>query len=298
MLGQADEGSGDGDLISKIGSEIEVTIDRWSAGQIGLPDVVAAGVVVLVAVVSAWFVRRLTARSTSHLEGSAATASLVLGQLASAGIYLLAAGFVFEILGFSLGPLIVLVVVGVVVLLFLRPLIQNLSSGLLLQVRGMFQPGEVIETNGTVGVVDEVNTRTVVVVTNHGTTVHIPNNDVLDHVLVNYSRIGRRRSYLTLNLPEGVDVADVTERIRSTVTSAGHVLDDPPPDVVVTGFDGARLCVDVLFWHTPELWAERVARDHVGRALAELFAASELALADTTVVLRPPSTFDGAGAET
>lgn len=46
ILAQTTDQGDEGDLVSGIGSEIEVGFDRWSAGQIGLSNFVAAAVVV------------------------------------------------------------------------------------------------------------------------------------------------------------------------------------------------------------------------------------------------------------
>jgi small-conductance mechanosensitive channel len=180
---------------------------------------------------------------------------------------------------------LVIVLVVAAVILLLRPLIQNLSSGLLLQLRGPFKPGDLVKTNEIIGVVEEVNTRTVVVATNDGTRVHIPSREVLESVLVNYSTVGRRRSAMTLRLPMGSDLTTTTARLEEAVAALDHVLDEPPPEVVVTDFEGNQLLVDVLFWHRPELWAARLARDRVGRIVVELLEASDLVLADPTLTV-------------
>jgi small-conductance mechanosensitive channel len=284
--GQSGEPGSDGGLISDIGSEIRVAVDRWSAGQIGLTDVLVALGLLAAAALGAWVVRRVTARLTEGLEGPASTASVVVGQLISVAIYLFAMALVLEVLGFSLGPVVIIVLIVTLVVMFLRPLIQNLSSGLLLQMRGPFSPGDVVETNGITGIVEEVKTRTVIVVTNDGKTVHIPSKEVLGSVLVNYSSIGRRRSEMTLLLDEGARVSEMADRLRRAVEGVSTVFDEPPPAVVVAGFEGTRPRLRVLFWHRPELWAERAACDRVGRVLVDLFNSSDMTLADPAVVVR------------
>ncbi|MGI9614235.1 MAG: mechanosensitive ion channel family protein [Acidimicrobiales bacterium] len=276
------------DLVSGVGTELEVGVDRWSTGQIGLADVVVAGAVLAVAVVGAWIVRRIFDRMASRLDGPAATASLIGGQVVSVAIYLFAAAIVLEIMGFSLGPVVVLVTVVVVGLLLLQPVIWNLSAGLLLQLRSPFRPGDVVETNEVLGTVEEVNTRTVVLATSDGRTVHLPNRKVLDEMVVNYSDLGRRRSELTLRLAAGVDVDDVTDRLQEALVDVGYVLQNPPPTIVVTGFDGCQLCLQMLFWHRPELSAERVARDRVARATAAVVGAPNFLLADPAIIVRSP----------
>ncbi|MGI9603296.1 MAG: mechanosensitive ion channel family protein [Acidimicrobiales bacterium] len=273
------------DLVSQVGGEIEVGLDRWSAGQLDVTDLIVALAVVVAAAALSWLLRRLFARLAPHAEGPTATAVLVGGQLASVAVYLFAAGIVLEVLGFGLGPILVLVLVIVVAALFLQPLIQNLSAGLLLQLRGPFKPGDVIDSNDTVGVVEEVNARTVVIITKDGRSVHIPNRDVLDHTLVNYSVLGRRRSEMALRLAGEAGQVDAIDRLQHAVAGVGAVLTEPPPEVLLTGFDGTQVEVEVQFWHAPQLSAEGVARDSVARAVLDAVDATDLVLEDPRAVV-------------
>lgn len=286
---------GQEDLLSEVGSDIRVVLDRWSAGQIGIYELLIAAGIVAVAALASWLVRRQARRLTSHLEAPAATAGLVIGRLASLGIYLLALALILEVLGFSLGPVVILVLVVWAAVVIAKPLMLDLNSGLILQLRGSLVVGDVIETNGIVGTIEGVNNRTVVVATGDGKTVEIPSREVLDNALVNYSTLGHRRSDLTLRLPEGVDVGDMADRLSDVVGRVGHVLEEPPPEVVVSGFDGTRTRVRVLFWHGPELWAERLACDRVARAVLDLRRDLDFSLADPAIVLKEPgpATVDG-----
>ena len=55
--------SPDGDIVSDVGNEISVTLDRWTAGHLGIADLVAASIVMAVGFVLAWFVKRLIRRA-------------------------------------------------------------------------------------------------------------------------------------------------------------------------------------------------------------------------------------------
>ncbi len=275
-------------LLSELGSEFEVVIDRWAAGQIGITELLIGAAIVAVAAFGGWIVRRQAHRLTTDMEAPAATAGLVIGRLVSLAIYLLALGLILEVLGFSLGPVVIIVLIIWAAVIIAQPLMLDLNSGLILQLRGSLVAGDVIETNGIVGTSQEVNTRSVVLVTGDGKTAEIPSRVVLDQALVNFSTLGHRRSEMSLRLPESVDVDDITDRLLDIVKRVGHVFDEPPPEVVVSGFDGTQTSVTILFWHGPEIWAERLARDRVGRAVVDLLRKRELSLADPAIVLKDP----------
>ena len=166
MLTQTSDTDGTGtDLIQELGTDIQVAVDRWSVGQV---DAVAAS---------------------------------RLGQILTLGLYLLATVIALEILGFSLGPVLIIIVLLVVVLLFLQPVVKNLSSGFVLQLRGSFKPGDLVRIDELIGVVEEISSRAVVLATNDGRRVHIPNNQFVDEKLINYTTLCRRHSEMSILLP-------------------------------------------------------------------------------------------------
>jgi small-conductance mechanosensitive channel len=279
-------------LLEDVGSDIQVALDRWSVGQIGWSDLIAALVVFAAVGVIAWVVRRLIGRWTKEWDGPAAAAASLLGQLASVGLFLFATVIALEMLGFSLGPVLMIIVLITMVFLFMQPVVRNLSSGFVLQVRGSFKPGDLVKTGEVTGVVDEVSTRAVVLVTGDGRTVHIPNNQFVDETLINYTAAGRRRSEMSILLPEQADTREVAARMTGAIQGVAEVLNEPAPEVVVTGFEGAQPCLRVLFWHAPELAAERAARNHVGRALADLTRRDEITLADPSIMVRSETADD------
>jgi small-conductance mechanosensitive channel len=287
MLTQTSDTDGTGpDLIDEVGAEIQVTLDRWSVGHIGWSEVIAAAVVFAAVAVVAWIMRRLVGRWTKDWEGPAAAAASLLGQVVSLGLYLFATAIALELLGFTVGPVLMIIALITVVFLFLQPVVRNLSSGFVLQLRGSLKPGDLVETGEVTGVVEEISTRAVVLSTNDGRTVHIPNNQFVDETLINYTTQGRRRSEMSMLLPERADVAEVAVRVTGALHGTTDVLKEPAPEVVVTGFDGAQPRLQVLFWHAPELAAERAARNRVGHALAGLARRDEVTLADPSIVVR------------
>jgi small conductance mechanosensitive channel len=257
------DGSGSGgDFFSDVGGELQVTLDRWSAGQLGVSDLIAAGIVIAVGFLLAWVARRLVQRAARHLTGPALTAVGTLGQLAGGSIVLLATALALEMLGFSLSPILILILIVVVALLLLRPMITNLSSGLLLQVRGALDVGDLVMTTGGVfGVVDEITTRTVSIDTSDGRRVHIPNSDVLNDAIVNYSTRGCWRSSFELMVSCDTDLDVVLSTITLALSQVDEIQNDPPSEVEIARVTGRLVTVRALIWHSPEPAARRAAID-------------------------------------
>ncbi len=262
MAQQPDGGTSNGTLVTDVVDEIQVTLDQWSLGQLGVVDLVAATAVVVVGIAGGWVVSRLLRRAARNTTGAARTAVDTVGRLVGSAVVLLAVAVALEILGFSLGPMLIVVVVGAVAVFLLRPLITNLSSGLLLQVRGALDVGDLIRTTEDVlGVVQEVTTRTVVIDTADGHRVHIPNSEVLEHAIINYTVLGRRRSTFEITVQCGEDLEMVMAAMRLALAHVDAILADPPPEVQTIRLVGRLVAIRALVWHLPGLDAERAAVD-------------------------------------
>lgn len=278
LAAQAGGGAAGGDLISEVGNEIEVTLDRWSVGQLEVTDLIAAASVVAVGVVLAWVTRRISRRIARRTTGAARSAIAVAGLLIASSLVLLAFALALEMLGFSLGPILVIVLIAVVTLLLLRPLITNLSSGLLLQARGALEPGDLVQTNNALGVVNEINARSLVLDTADGRRVHVPNSDVLSDTIENYSSRGRRRSSLDIMVSCDADIDGVAATVVSALDPLDVVLDDPPPEVQVAALAGRLVVLRVYVWHDPPTAAARAAIDAAARAILAAVEAGTLNL--------------------
>ncbi len=276
MIRQSSDDSGTGEsgssVLSDVGSEIKVTLDRWSVGQLGISDLIAAAAVMLLGFIVARVLRWLMLRGARKVNEQSVAAVGALARLLGVGVYLVASAIALEMLGFSLGPIFILILIAVVVLLALRPLITNLSSGLLLQLRGAIEPGDLVLTTGEVlGVVQEITTRTTVIDTADGRRVYVPNSQVLNDVIVNYTSLGRRRSSFEVMVRYDENLQLTLSTMRLALAQVGAIHTDPRPEVQVVRMLGQLVVIRALVWHPPSQAAQRAARDEaIFRVIADL----------------------------
>ena len=97
---------------------------------------------------------------------------------------LIALAWAVSLLGVEVGWFALVVASGLIVfVLMVRPLVENLAAGLLLQSRPSFGIGDQIETNGYRGDVISITARSTIIQTRDWKRIHIPNQDVLDESL-------------------------------------------------------------------------------------------------------------------
>lgn len=148
----------------------------------------------------------------------------VASLLAGAGIIGLALGFAFQ------------------------DIAANLMAGIYLSVRRPFRRGHLIKAQDYFGIVQEVNLRWTEILTQQGQLVLIPNRQVFENPIMNYTSRGIRRVDISL----GVSYADDLEKAKRVAVEAVSALPDRLADRDVELFyeELAESSIDftVRFW--------------------------------------------------
>lgn len=229
----------------------ELDIDGWS--------VVWAGVVAVVTVLVARYAARATIGFGGRLTGVQHDAVVQVSRVVRYAVYLLGIGVVLSVLGAPIKPVLValLVIVGALVLIG-RGVADNVGAGLVIQTRRTIKLGDLIESSGFLGHVTDLNSRSVVIDTADGVTVHLPNNDVLNTPLLNYSTRGANRSELEVAVVRGIDgvVDRATETARTAAAGVRGVSASPAPVTALTSLGPERAVFRLSVWHDPAAGVE------------------------------------------
>lgn len=226
-------------------------IDGWIEGAIAtLPNLVVAVVLATIFYLISRVVRNVLGRGLRRTGISQALRDLVT---ALAGFAIIAAGLfvALGILGLDKTVTSLLAGVGILGLALgfaFQDLAANFMAGILLSVRRPFQVGHLISTSDFMGPVLHINLRDTVLRTFQGQIVRIPNKEVFNNPIVNYSEPGERR----VDLEVGVSYGDDLERVKQVTIAAieKHVVFDTGRgvDLVYTGFGESSIDFVVRFW--------------------------------------------------
>lgn len=166
-------------------------------------DWIQAGIVVVASIVMAVIINRV-ARSIGERTIGPGFASLLIAR--TAGYVIVLVGFIYALggLGVRIGPLLgALGLGGLVLALALQGVVENFFGALILQSRRPFTIGDTVELGDHVGVVKDIDSRTVVMRALDGTWVRIPNSKVLKDPIVTLTTESFRRSRLTVGVAYG-----------------------------------------------------------------------------------------------
>jgi len=174
-------------------------------------------------------------------------------SMASWGLKLLLFISVASMVGIETTSFIaVLGAAGLAIGLALQGSLTNFAGGVLLLIFRPYEVGHLIETQGHVGVVQEIQIFTTILLTPDQKTVIVPNGAVSNGSITNFTRSGTRRVDLIIGISYGADIQKAREVLMEIMTSDEKVFSDPPPMVAVDALADSSVNLAVRPHTTPE----------------------------------------------
>lgn len=239
--------------ISDVDSSVDETVDALLDGQVVGTDWLQAGGILLgaiaVAIAANRIARSIVARSVGAGFGAIITARII-GYL----IFLVGLVYALNTLGVRVGPLLgALGLSGLVLALALQKVVENFVGALILQTRRPFTVGDTVELDGHVGVVADVDARTVVMRGLDGSMIRVPNMQVLNSSIVNMTRDSARRSELTVGVAYDTNLEDATAVLTEAITRVPRIRTKPKAQVLLKEFGASSIDFRLFYWHTSDI---------------------------------------------
>ncbi|MGN6418950.1 MAG: mechanosensitive ion channel family protein [Pseudobacter sp.] len=144
---------------------------------------------------------------------------------------------------------IILGALGVGVGLGLQALVSNLVSGLILAFEKPVNVGDIIEVAGKTGTIKSIGFRSSELTSIDGSTVIIPNGDLLNEHLVNWSQgRGFRRIELVVGVSYDTNIDEVLPQLNELLKANQRLLSSPPPVAFADKFNDSTIDLKLLFW--------------------------------------------------
>ncbi len=124
---------------------------------------------------------------------------------------------------------IIVVILGIA----LQQSLRDLAATVNFLLFAPFVIGETIETNGTTGTVLEIQPLTTVILRGDNKTVVLPNGQIQQNGLINYSRQGVLRIDMIFGISYGEDIGKARGAAMQVLSADPRVLNDPAPMIVV-----------------------------------------------------------------
>lgn len=210
-------------------------------------------VFILILVIS-WAISKIIAfvsideKKSSNNSGDEGPGSwLLLARIAifTIGILLacMAAGIPIDRISVIIGALSVGIGFG------LQTLINNLVSGLIIAFEKPINVGDIVEISGQVGKMKSIGIRSSVVTTWDGADVIIPNGDLMNQHLINWT-LGntKRRFNLTVGVAYGTNLEHTKKILLELLNNDPRILKNPEPFIQISEFNSSSIDFILKFW--------------------------------------------------
>lgn len=226
-------------------------LEGWLRGFIeSLPNLVVALLVLIVFWIVAKFAYRVANRLVLRAGGNINVADL-LGNMSRVIVFGLGLFIALNILNLSQAVTTVLTGAGIVGLALgfaLQDPLANLFSGVMLSVKELYGKGDLVQTNDFFGKIERITLRSTIIRSLDGQEIVIPNKDVLQKPLRNYSVTGERRIEFNVGVSYAKDLDRVAGVIEAAVAKTVTLPEGREVEVFWTGFGESSIDAVVRFW--------------------------------------------------
>lgn len=215
----------------------------------------------LVFVVGRWIVRWLVKALERLMTRSKLDAMLVsfVGNIVYSALLVVVVLAALEQLGVNTtSALAVLGAAGLAVGLALQNSLSNFAAGVMLIVFRPFNRGNFVEVAGISGVVEEIRIFNTVMKTGDNREITIPNGQIYDGIIVNYSARDSRRIDLVIGIGYDDDIRQARTLIQDVLAAEQRILPEPAPVVMVLELADSSVNLAVRPWvASGDYWAVR-----------------------------------------
>ncbi len=141
---------------------------------------------------------------------------------------------------------------GLAIGLALQGSLANFAGGALIMIFKPFKIGDLIEAQGELGVIKEIQIFTTTLNTPENKTVIIPNGPLSNGNIINYTNEGHLRVDLTIGVSYDADIKKTKEVLMNVLTSNDKVLKDPAPTVNVCELADSSVNFAVRPWSSTD----------------------------------------------
>ena len=128
-------------------------------------------------------------------------------------------------------------------------IINNFISGWILMWERPIRIGDFLEVGNAKGVVETINTRSTRIRRNDGVHMLIPNSQLLENTVTNWTLIdGNARSSVSVGVAYGSDVVLVKKLIQQVLDEHDAILANPTASVLFDDFADSSLVFNAIFW--------------------------------------------------
>jgi small conductance mechanosensitive channel len=139
-------------------------------------------------------------------------------------------------------------IIGIILGFAFQDITSNFISGIYIAIKKPFEAGDTVKTNDFIGNVERIQLRTTTIRTFDGLHLMIPNKEIIQKPMINYSLTPTRRIELEFYIDHRSDL-DTTHRAAfNAITKLSYLYPGKPVEVFFNDFKYSAIKLSVWFW--------------------------------------------------
>ncbi|WP_299666816.1 mechanosensitive ion channel domain-containing protein [uncultured Polaribacter sp.] len=150
----------------------------------------------------------------------------------------------------------ILAAAGLAIGLALQGSLANFAGGVLIMIFKPFKIGDLVQAQGEMGTVKEIEIFTTKLIGLSNKEIIIPNGSLSNGNIINYTTEGTRRVDLVIGVSYNADMKQAKQVLKDVVTAHPKVLKEPAPGITVLELADSSVNFAVRPWcNTADYWA-------------------------------------------
>lgn len=146
----------------------------------------------------------------------------------------------------------VLAAAGFAVGLALQGSLSNFAAGIIVLIFRPYKIGDWIEVQEKFGKVEEIQIFSTIIITPGLKTLIIPNGQIVEGIVTNYSKKGCIRLELNVSMPYEESYPKVEKVLREVLHATPKVLKNPAPEIGIQTYDSHSIILGVRPYVNPD----------------------------------------------
>ena len=236
-------------LNEALSTEIDMAAQAWLWLRESLPHFAGAVVVLVIGVILARILSKGADRALTKSGRIEPTVAKFLSNIIKYALWVVVAVTVLTQFGVQTTSIIAaLGGLALAVGLALQGTLSNVAAGVMILIQRPFRVGEAINAGPVTGTVEAIGLFTTEILQYDGLYVMVPNNELWNKPIVNFSRMPTRRFELLIGISYSDSIELARKELLALASNEPRVLGDPAPVVFVSALADSSVTIGLRVW--------------------------------------------------
>lgn len=240
-------------LTASFGDELDMAAQAWGWLRDSIPHIAGATLVLVIGVILARLLSKGADRALTRSGRIEPTVAKFLSNIIKYALWVVVGVTVLTQFGVQTTSIIAaLGGLALAVGLALQGTLSNVAAGVMVLIQRPFRVGEAITAGTVTGTVQAIGLFTTELLQFDGLYVMVPNNELWNKPIINFSRMPTRRFELLIGIGYDDSIEEARKELLALAAADPRVLDDPAPTVFVSALADSAVTIGMRVWTRTE----------------------------------------------